>query len=70
MVDRAAQLAEVGGARIGARLDQRAAGEIDAEIHADRQKHHDRDDRHDGRERIAHAPEAHETELGIFRSEA
>ena len=70
MIGEVADIGEIGGARLGPHLHQRAAGKIDAEIHADGQEQHDRDDRQHGRERIAHAPEAHEGEFGVFGREA
>ncbi len=60
----------VGGARLGAQFHQCTAGEIDTEIHPERQEQHHRDDRHKRRERITHAAKPHERELGILRGEA
>ena len=65
-----AQAREIGLAGMGAQFDLRAAGEVDAEIHADGEEQHDGDDRKHGRQRIAHAAEPHEADLGVFRREA
>ena len=69
-VDGAAHLGEVGGSRLRLHLDQRAADEIDAEIQAVKEVQHDGDDRQRGRDRKAHAPEAHEIELGVVRDDS
>ncbi len=65
-----AQLADIGRAGFRLEFEQRTAGEIDAEIHAPDQEGGDRDDRKQGRERVAHAPEAHEGEVGLLGGEA
>ena len=46
-----AQFCRVGLARLGAQLDQGAAGKIDAEIHPHIEEKHDRNDRKERRER-------------------
>jgi len=65
-----AQSRDIGLAGLRLQLDQSAALEVDAEIEADRQEQDDRDQRADGRERKAHAPEAHETEFGAVWNDA
>ena len=56
-------------AALGAHVDLRAAGEVDAEIHAHEQEHENRDDRQERRQRIAHAAEPHEAEFGVLGRE-
>ena len=67
---RGAQVGEIRDAALGAQLDLRAAGEVDAEVHADGEEHRHRDDRQERRQRVAHAAQPHEPELGVFRREA
>src|SRR5205807_26038 len=69
MLARRTQLREIGGAGFRAQFHQCAAGEIDAEIHAHREKQGDGNDGEKGGKGIAHAPEAHEAEFRVLRSE-
>ena len=57
-------------AALGAQIDLGSAGEVDAEIHADEDEEQHRDDREGRRQRIAHAAEPHEAELGVLGREA
>ena len=69
-VERGAHLGEIGRARLGLHLDQRAALEVDAEIQPVDEVKRDRQDRHQRRHRKADAPEAHEVEFGVVGNDA
>ena len=56
-------LADIGLARLGLDLHERAAPEIDAEIEAAHQEHQPRQHRDDCRQREREAPKAHEVEV-------